>query len=64
MDGVLLGFSVVAVLTLVGVLTALLAKENAVTIQRGLTPVVYYITNPALMVVLVSGTDVTLVAGL
>ena len=40
MDGVLLGFSVVAVLTLVGVLTALLAKENAVTIQRGLTPVV------------------------
>lgn len=64
MDGVLLGFSVVAVLTLLGITTAALAKDTALTIQRGLTPLVYYITNPALMVVLVSGTDVTLVAEL
>lgn len=64
MEGVLLGFSVVAMLTLVGLLTATLAKEKSLTIQRGLTPLVYYITNPALMVVLVSQTDVTLVAGL
>lgn len=63
-EGVLLGFSIVAVLTGVGLATAALAKETAETIQRGLTPVVYYITNPALMVVLVSGTDVTVVAGL
>lgn len=60
----LLGFSIVAVLTLVGILTAAFASEKARTIEQGLTPLVYYITNPALMVVLVAGTDVTLVAGL
>lgn len=64
MEGILLGFSVVAMLTLVGLVTAALAKDKALIIQRGLTPLVYYITNPALMVVLVSQTDVTLVAGL
>lgn len=64
MQGVLLGFSVVAVLTVVGIVTAALAKDKSLVIQQGLTPVVYYITNPALMIVLVSRTDVTLVAGL
>lgn len=64
MEGVLLGFSVVAMLTMVGLVTAALAKDKSLVIQRGLTPLVYYITNPALMVVLVSQTDVTLVAGL
>ena len=60
MQGVLLGFSVVAVLTVVGIVTAALAKDKSLVIQQGLTPVVYYITNSALMIVLVSRTDVTL----
>lgn len=64
MEGVLVGFSVVTVLTLVGTATAAASKRMAVLLQRGLTPLVYYLTNPALMVVLVSETDVTLVAGL
>lgn len=64
MDGVLLGFSVVAVLTLVGAATAAFARTRASLIQDGLTPLVYYITNPCLMVVLVSQTDLQLVAGL
>ncbi|GAA1174852.1 AEC family transporter [Nesterenkonia xinjiangensis] len=64
MEGVLLGFSVVAVLVLIGAGTAVLAPEKARAIQRGVTPLVYYITNPCLMVVLVTQTDVRLVAGL
>lgn len=64
MDGVLLGFSVVAVLVVVGTVTSALSKDVATRIQRGATPLVYYITNPCLMVVLVSQTDVRLIAGL
>lgn len=64
MGGVVLGFSVVAVLALVGVAIAVLARNTSVTIQKGLTPLVYYITNPCLMVVVVSQTDVVEVAGL
>lgn len=64
MDGVLLGFGVVAVLIIVGTATAALSQDVAARIQHGVTPLVYYITNPCLMVVLVSQTDVRLVAGL
>lgn len=64
MDGVLIGFSVVAVLVIVGTVTAALSKDVSQRIQRGATPLVYYITNPCLMVVLVAQTDVRLIAGL
>ncbi|NLS10689.1 hypothetical protein HGQ17_11940 [Nesterenkonia sp. MY13] len=64
MGGVVLGFSVVAVLALVGVAIAALARDMSITIQKGITPLVYYVTNPCLMVVVVSTTDVKAVAGL
>lgn len=57
MTGVLLGFGVVAVLIAAGVATAALLPGEARTIRAGLTPVIYYLTNPALMLVLVAGTD-------
>lgn len=63
MEGILVGFSIVAVLTLVGTVTAAFSGRMAVTLQRGLTPLVYYITNPVLMVVLVSEVDVAVIAG-
>ena len=61
--GVLLGFGVVAVLTAVGFATAALLPGEARTMRAGLTPVIYYLTNPALMVVLVAGTDLGAVLG-
>ncbi|GAB3193046.1 AEC family transporter [Nesterenkonia suensis] len=64
MEGVLLGFSVVGVLVLIGAGTAAIAPQKARSAQRGVTPLVYYLTNPCLMVVLVSQTDVRMVAGL
>lgn len=63
MTGVLLGFGVVAVLTAVGFATAALLPDEARTMRAGLTPVIYYLTNPALMVVLVAGTDLGAVLG-
>jgi hypothetical protein len=63
MTGVLLGFGVVAVLTAVGFATAALLPGEARTMRAGLTPVIYYLTNPALMVVLVAGTDLGAVLG-
>ena len=63
MTGVLLGFGVVAVLTAVGFATAALRPGEARTMRAGLTPVIYYLTNPALMVVLVAGTDLGAVLG-
>lgn len=63
MTGVLLGFGVVAVLTAIGLATAALLPGEARTMRAGLTPVIYYLTNPALMVVLVAGTDLGAVLG-
>jgi malonate transporter len=64
MTGVLLGFGVVAVLTAIGFATAALLPGEARTIRAGLTPVIYYLTNPALMLVLVAGTDLGAVLGI
>jgi malonate transporter and related proteins len=63
MTGVLLGFGVVAVLAALGFATAALLPGEARTMRAGLTPVVYYLTNPALMLVLVAGTDLGAVLG-
>ncbi|GAA1823238.1 AEC family transporter [Nesterenkonia flava] len=64
MEGILLGFSIVAVLIAVGALIAAVSPVVSERIRAGLTPLVYYLTNPCLMVVLVSQTDVRSVAGI
>lgn len=64
MEGVLLGFSVVLVITGIGLLAAaLLPRDTTALIQRGLTPAVYYVTNPLLMVVLVAEIDLGALLG-
>lgn len=63
MSGVLLGFGVVAVLVATGLISAILLPAHIRSISEGLTPVIYYITNPALMLVLVAGADLGAVAG-
>mgnify|MGYP002721450134 CR=1 FL=1 len=64
MEGILLGFAVVAVLMTIGAVTAAWRPRRAEVVQQGVTPLVYYITNPCLMVILVADTDVRVVAGL
>ena len=63
MTGVLLGFGVVAVIVATGFAVAALLPGEVRNIRQGLTPVVYYLTNPALMLVLVAGTDLGAVLG-
>lgn len=57
MTGVLLGFAIVLVLVGVGFVAAWLLPGEARTMQRGIAPLVYYITNPALMFQLMSDAD-------
>lgn len=63
MEGVLLGFGVVLVIVAVGFAAAAIVPQKAPEMQRGLTPVIYYITNPALMLVLLSEADLASVVG-
>lgn len=62
MGGVVLGFSIVAMLAITGVVVAVVSRSRAELIQRGLTPLVYYVTNPCLMIIIVAGVDVREVA--
>lgn len=57
MSGVLVGFGVVLVLVGVGFVAAWVLPGEAHTMRRGISPLVYYITNPALMFVLMSDAD-------
>ncbi|MFE7508136.1 AEC family transporter [Promicromonospora sp. NPDC057488] len=57
MTGVLLGFAIVLVLVGVGFVAAWLLPGEAHAMQRGIAPLVYYITNPALMFLLMSDAD-------
>ncbi|MFD2024944.1 AEC family transporter [Promicromonospora aerolata] len=57
MSGVLLGFAIVLVLVAVGFVAAWLLPGEAHAMQRGISPLVYYITNPALMFLLLSNAD-------
>jgi predicted permease len=57
MSGVLLGFAIVLVLVAVGFVAAWLLPGEAHAMQRGISPLVYYITNPALMFLLMSNAD-------
>lgn len=63
MEGVLLGFGVVLVLVGVGVLASILLPTRTGAMQEGLTPVIYYITNPALMFILLAETELVEVLG-
>ncbi|MFC7400822.1 AEC family transporter [Citricoccus sp. GCM10030269] len=64
MEGVLLGFGIVLVIIGVGLLSAaLLPRDTAVQMQRGLTPAIYYVTNPLLMVVLLAEADLAVLVG-
>lgn len=63
MSGVLLGFAVVLVLVGVGWAITWLLPARAPDMQRGIAPLVYYVTNPALMFVLVSRADPGAVLG-
>ncbi|MFJ3407757.1 AEC family transporter [Promicromonospora sp. NPDC090134] len=57
MSGVLLGFAIVLVLVGVGFVAAWVLPGEARAMQRGIAPLVYYITNPALMFLLMSDAD-------
>lgn len=64
MEGVLLGFSIVLVIIGIGLLAALLLpRDTSQLIQQGVTPAIYYVTNPLLMVVLVAEIDLGALAG-
>lgn len=63
MQGVLQGFAVVIILIGIGFFTARYMPRHREAIAKGLTPLIYYITNPALMFILLSGTDLHAVVG-
>ena len=63
MEGVLLGFGVVLIIVAIGYVAAALLPGKAAAMQQGLGPAVYYITNPALMLMLLAETDLGAVAG-
>lgn len=63
MSGVLEGFGLVMILIAVGFAAAALLPVHAPAMQKGLTPAIYYITNPALMFILLAKTDLGAVVG-
>ena len=63
MQGVLQGFSIVLILIGIGLVTARFLPRKRESIATGLTPLIYYITNPALMFMLLSETDLRSVIG-
>ena len=63
MQGVLQGFSIVLILIGIGLATARFLPRKRESIATGLTPLIYYITNPALMFTLLADTDLRSVIG-
>lgn len=63
MSGVLLGFGTVLVLVGIGAGAAVLLPGRAPDMERGLQPAIYYVTNPALMLVLISDADLGAIVG-
>lgn len=64
MEGVLMGFGVVLILVVIGLVVRLaLPLEVTTKIQDGLSPTIYYVTNPILMVVLLAETDLRQIVG-
>lgn len=64
MQGVLLGFGIVLVIVFVGFAAAALVPGQSTAMQKGLTPTIYYVTNPALMLMLLAETDLATVIGI
>lgn len=59
-----MGFGVVLVLIVIGIIVRLsLPKQVSTKIQEGLSPTIYYVSNPILMVVLLAETDLRQVVG-
>lgn len=63
MSGILLGFGIVLILIGVGAGAAAVLPRRAPEMRRGLQPVIYYVTNPALMIVLVAEADLGAILG-
>lgn len=63
MEGVLLGFSVVGIIILIGVVLAAVAPLLSTKVERGVTPLVYFVTIPCLLVDMMTRVDLTRVAG-
>ncbi|MDO2934697.1 AEC family transporter [Paeniglutamicibacter sulfureus] len=63
MQGVLQGFTIVLILIFIGLATARFLPRKRESIATGLTPLIYYITNPALMFTLLADTDLRSVIG-
>ncbi len=63
MQGVLQGFSIVLILIGIGLATARFLPRKRESIATGLTPLIFYITNPALMFMLLAETDLRAVIG-
>lgn len=63
MQGVMQGFAVVLILIGVGLATAKFLPAKRQAISTGLTPLIFYITNPALMFILLADADLGLVLG-
>jgi|UPI00037DD4A9 predicted permease len=60
-----MGFGVVLILIIVGLIARLaLPRQVSRTMQDGLSPTIYYVTNPVLMVVLLAETDLRQVIGI
>ncbi|WP_309071561.1 AEC family transporter [Arthrobacter sp.] len=59
MEGVLFGFGIVLLLIGVGIVASILLPTRTAAMQQGLTPVIYYITNPALMFILLAETELS-----
>ncbi|WP_313811381.1 AEC family transporter [Glutamicibacter sp.] len=63
MQGVLQGFAIILLLIGAGLAAAVLLPSKRDALARGMTPLIYYLTNPALMFILLSETDLRQVAG-
>ena len=63
MQGVLQGFAIVLILIGIGLVTSIALPRKRVAIAQGLTPLIFYITNPALMFTLLASTDLHAVIG-
>jgi malonate transporter len=62
-SGVLTGFALVFALVIVGVLVSVVSSGTAKTMRAGLSPTIYYVTNPALLFVLLSEADLHAITG-
>ena len=63
MQGVIQGFTIVLILIGLGLAVSVFLPRKREAISKGLTPLIFYITNPCLMFILLSDTDLRAVIG-